>query len=204
MISATREIPLFPVSVQEYDLRPYYDIDTMWSQLEKIMIENDGEYALFPDTHSSYSYEKNIIRKFPRELQLNMMGAINAYAKSCGFKRQAYAESWFNVGMYGAETSPHKHSGCILSATFYPIFEEGSSNLVVERQLHPDMRPPDQFTSAHGGVDTDYNIIEYEIPIKEGHIYVWPSWLRHKCYMNESNRRVMVGINTLNKKVRND
>jgi hypothetical protein len=87
-----------------------------------------------------------------------------------------------------------------MSATFYPIFEEGSSNLVVERQLPHNMKPENQFTSAHGGVDTPYNMFEYEIPIKEGHIYVWPAWLRHKCYTNESDRRVMIGINTWNKK----
>jgi len=200
MITPTKEMVLFPVCVREYDLRSYYDKDAMWGQLEDMMIKNDGEYALFPDTHSSYSYEKDIIMKFSKELRGEIMGAINDYSKASGFKRQGYAESWFNVGMYGAETSPHKHSGCIMSATFYPIFEEGSSNLVVERQLPAELKPVDQFTSSHGGIDTPYNMVEYEIPIKEGHIYVWPAWLRHKCYMNTSNRRVMIGINTWNKK----
>ena len=188
---------LFPTLVLEYDLRDYYDKQHLRSTIHDDMKGKSGEYALFPDTWSSYSYNRNALEPFPT-LRNEIIDCINNYCYIAGFKEQHIKESWYNIGKAGAKVGKHKHSGCHMSATFYPVFNGGSSNLIVWRELPLNMKPEDQFSSAVKE-QTDYTIEKFELNIKEGHLYVWPAWLRHSAEPNQSNERLMIGINTINK-----
>lgn len=192
---------LFPTLVLEYDLRDFYDKQ----HLRSIIHDNtknkdvclDGTHGLFPDTWSSYTYNRNVLKPFPT-LRKEIMNCINNYCYIAGFKEQALKESWYNISKAGASVDKHKHSSCNISATFYPVFNDGSSNLIVWRELPHNMKPANQFSSTVKE-QTDYTIEKFELNIKEGHLYVWPAWLRHSAEPNQSNERLMIGINTVNK-----
>ena len=188
---------LFPTLLMEYDLRDFYHKSTLkQTLLDSIEGINpiQGNHRNFPYSWSSYNYDRDCLKPFP-DLKKEIMNCINHYAKTAGFKQQNYRESWFNIYKEGGEATPHVHYRCQVSATFYPILDEGSVGLTLWRTLHENLKPVDQFSSAME-TETPYTIENREIPIKEGHMYVWPSWTKHSTGINESQERWMIGINT--------
>ena len=195
----SKQLSLFPTLVQEYDIRDFYDKEEVHKMCDDLKERDDGIYGLFPRSFSCYAFEKDVLKHLNRTLAAEIMGSINQYARDSGFKHQKYGESWVNIGYRDSIVNPHKHSGCNLSATFYPVFPEGSSNLMVSRPIRFDLKPDDQYSGSIREFDTDYNIEHYEIPVKEGHLYVWPAWLHHWTNPNKSDMRIMIGVNTRNK-----
>lgn len=205
MIKPSESMSLFPVLVNEYDLRDYYDKDELRDLLYKVIKQKKtGYWWLFPESISSYSGSEDrdgddmFLYRMP-ELMQKVMGCINDYARQAGFKTQTPVNSWFNIAAENAEVKPHRHDGCNISCTFYPIFPTGSANLILHKPMKSGLRPEDQFTSSYNGKDSMYNISEYELTIKEGHLYVWPSWMVHSAKGNLSGERVMIALNTVNK-----
>ena len=83
--------------------------------------------------------------------------------------------SWFKFMEEGIISKFHVHDGSLLSGSYYPLLPEGAANLSV---IIPEKE-------------------RKEIPIKEGHLYVFPSWLEHGVVdINNCDKRVCIGFNT--------
>ena len=121
MIKPSESMELFPVLVNEYDLRDYYDKDELRELLYKtIEKKKTGYWGLFPDSISSYGPDRDgkFLYKMP-ELMKRVMGCVNDYARQAGFKTQVPRNSWFNIATENAKVRPHPHEGCNISCTFY-------------------------------------------------------------------------------------
>ena len=193
MLESTQRLSLFPSLMLEYDLREYYDKDDLMYKLYEIVKDKKlTDWGLAPNTITSYTNEQGVLNHLP-ELKKKIMWCVNDYAKIAGFKSQKLSNSWFNISIQEGSVMQHIHPGCDVSATFYPVFPEGSANLVMHR-LVPDI---DLFRKNHVGTDTAYNNSEYELNIKEGHLYVWPAWMTHSSRENNSDERVVIALNTI-------
>ena len=201
MLYPVNSLTIFPTLIQEYDLREYYDKDDIIEFLYSEIKNGDAKasYGLFDNTVSSYNYKNNFFQNEYSTLLKKIMSCINLYAKEAGFKQQKPANSWFNIGTYGADVKPHKHRDVNIASTFYPLFSKGSSNLILHRPIQENLIPENQFIKSHCGKDTAYNNEKYELKIKEGHLYVWPAWLIHSAEPNTTGERVTIALNTINK-----
>ena len=56
-----------------------------------------------------------------------------------------------------------------------------------------DITPESNFENLFSAVDA-------EISIKEGHLYLFPSWLEHGVKLNSTTNRIVVSFNTDRKK----
>ena len=207
LLQPTKDISLFPVLIYEYDLRDFYDKEEIKKYCyENIVNGKTGPWGVMPGTISSVGVDnplvgprnETVLDDFP-ELKKIIMGCVNEYARKAGFKSQKPGNSWFNLAPENGSVIPHKHNNCSISCTFYPIFPEGSANLIVHKPIRENLMPKNQFFASHRGMDTEYNISQYELPIKEGHAYVWPAWLVHSTENNMSDERIVIALNTVNK-----
>lgn len=84
--------------------------------------------------------------------------------------------SWFKFMEEGIISKFHVHNGSLLSGSYYPLLPEGAANLSV---IIPEKE-------------------RKEIPIKEGHLYVFSSLLKHGVVdINNCDKRVCIGLNSV-------
>jgi len=115
--------------------------------------------------------------------------------------------SWCNVMSQGSTLKFHMHAGSILSGIYYPQLPEGAMNLSI-------IDPKYMWSLVKSGKEhyptQTYNLTEKyfkskddnrkrkTIPLKEGHLYVFPSWLEHgSTDSNKCDERISISFNTI-------
>jgi len=78
-----------------------------------------------------------------------------------------------------------------MSGAFYPLLEKNTCNLVFRSPLYTALNfIPIKSTIANHFQD------DFVMPIKENHLYIFPSWLQHYTEENKGNKRIVVSFNT--------
>ena len=98
--------------------------------------------------------------------------------------------SWFSIMNKDSKLRPHTHKGSIISGAYYPKCPDGSVGLTFTNPLEP-YKMCELYDTT-----TEYNKGEWEFPIREGHLLLWPSWLQHGTNINNTNERYVISFNT--------
>jgi len=101
----------------------------------------------------------------------------------CPPKILRVANSWCNVMPRGSTLKFHMHVGSLLTGVYYPLLPEGAMHLSI---INP----------AQSSKDDNREI--KMIPMKEGHLYVFPSHFEHGSYIpNNCDKRIVISFNTI-------
>ena len=116
-------------------------------------------------------------------LQLSPRFDLTAYA--------VQAEGWINIGEHGALNSPHDHPGWVWSGCYYvqaPAGEGGGGEIeFLDTRTNVRTLTIDGAACFAG---------KYRLSPQTGQLLIFPSWLRHWVYPNESEElRVSVAFN---------
>lgn len=194
-MTKTKTFELFPVKVCEFDFsdKPYLQ-DVLDIIHEEIELEEVNEHFLLEgeECESSYSNEKTRPEIFDHpdmsEMKNDVLECLDTMAREIRSPRTTQIlDSWFNVMRGESSVKPHVHEKSFISGAFYVKLPEGSSKLYfnnpqakVGNKLYGSRILPEQF----------------EMPIKENHLYLFPSWLEHGTTSSTNEERIVISFNT--------
>ena len=172
--------------------------------LVKHALLSDGYHGELPQkalsTHSSHHQQYILDQKEFSSLKDEILCGVREYDERYGIHKKdiKLENSWFNVMPKGSTLTFHIHNGSLLTGAYYPLLPKGSADLEIIdpeyirslitsgkslKVLHEKWRSQDD------------NREKRTIPIKEGHLYVFPSWLEHGTLDNNSDRRIVIRFN---------
>jgi hypothetical protein len=187
---------LFPTCVIDFDLSQHSDINI----LLEIINETKNlcqPHGLLEDSISSFGIIP--ILEDPRLVNLKntIQMCIFDYAAIAGLEKIYITNNWYNIMSVGSRVTAHRHYGSTVSGAFYPLMDLNSSNLFFNSPIAPykmnDITP-------ESNLDNPFSTVESEINIKQGHLYIFPSWLEHGVNINKTSNRIVVSFNTDRKK----
>lgn len=89
---------------------------------------------------------------------------------------------WVNIGRPGAEHKPHRHPNNFLSGTYYARLPEGAGGIqfIDPRSESGLLMPQPEKLNKH-------NSGKITLPVQEGDLMLWMSWLQHAVPPNPSS-----------------
>lgn len=133
------------------------------------------------------------LQPFIEELKNNIMFYIN----QCEFKtdlKYRLDNIWININGYKDHNKPHIHPGCLFSGVYYLKTPKNCGNIVFK---HPaDILQYDWKKDLLKEVMQN-NCNEWFLPVQEGKMFIFPSWLYHYVMpnLNEKEDRISLAFN---------
>ena len=123
---------------------------------------------------------------------------LSYYTNECAFKNNLLYEiqfMWMNINSYKDTNVSHIHPNCLFSGVYYVKVPKEAGNIVF---LHPQLELlsydwKDEFKSKL--VENNSQI--WKMSVKEGRLYLFPSWLRHSVLpnLNKEEDRISIAFN---------
>ena len=184
---------LFPTLLEEYDLTGAPGIDEFRNHILQ-SIENNMHrgHSLAVNGVSSHGGFDPLNDPASREILAVFQECVNHYSDKMGTYPSMMSGAWYNVLPKGGYTERHRHESSVVSGAFYCQLPEGDfGQFFVVSPLQPYMM------CIHNVEPTRYGVYEMDIPIKEDHLYLFPSWLEHGSRVNNTDDdRITVSFNT--------
>jgi uncharacterized protein (TIGR02466 family) len=119
---------------------------------------------------------------------------VNAYWQHLNYSgKPAIVEMWANRYAPGSFIDTHNHSPVPLTSSFYLKKNKDSGNLVFE---HPNEVILKHQPYSFNNRSSYHQLFDYEVPVEEGDLVIFPSYLRHKTMPNQSTEdRIIIGTN---------
>jgi len=181
---------LFPTLLEEYDLSGAPGLD----YLKKHIKENgkNNEHSLAVNGVSSHGGWDPLDDENCRPIMDVLHECLTDYNHKIGNYPAIVSGSWYNILPKGGYTDRHRHESSVISGAFYLQLPEGDhGQFYVMSPLKPYMM------CIHNIQPTRYCVYEMDIPIKENHLYLFPSWLEHGSRVNNTDEdRITMSFNT--------
>tara|TARA_B100000586_G_scaffold261938_1_gene229667 strand:- start:192 stop:842 length:651 start_codon:yes stop_codon:yes gene_type:complete len=160
------------------------------------MIENwkdVGQHRLVKGGNSSYitGDEQFLGDKRLVDLWKTMQSCCDTYTEEAGIDYALISTSWFNTLGQGGTVEAHRHERSVISGAYYPYAEEGSNPLMLESPLQA-LRMNDCIIKS-----TNFNRYDMDVPVHQGVLVIFPSWLKHYVEPNDSKKRYVISFNTI-------
>ena len=169
---------LFPVLFEEYDLSGAPGLAEF-----KQHIKSSGKHdvhSLAVGGVSSHGGWDPLRDPKSEPILIAFQQCVNHYADKVGNFPCVISGSWYNILPHGGFTERHRHESSVISGAFYIDLPDKSGNFYMVSPLQPYMM------CVHNIKDAIYNEYQHEAPIKEDHLYLFPSWLEHGSRINMS------------------
>lgn len=114
---------------------------------------------------------------------------INEYVNSYGVIPANISYSWCNKYINNGIITPHKHEMSIVSGVYYPRILGKSSYLKIKNPCNPFK--VNEITHR----STVFNMQEFEIPLEENMLILFPSWVDHYSE-NQSEIKYVISFDT--------
>lgn len=181
---------LFPTLIESYDLSDHPDLDSF-----KKVIEEKGEtskHDLAVNGVSSHGGWDPLNDEDSAPMAVAFQDCLIDYTSKLGQWPVIISGSWYNILPPGGFTHRHRHESSVISGAFYLKLPEGDFG-----QFYVINPVAQHFMCMHYFTNTPYSTYEYNIDIKENHLYLFPSWLEHGSRVNNTeDDRVTVSFNT--------
>ena len=169
----TKSFELFPTPVREYDLSEHTNLRDI------ILNKNSVSHQLVTGGTSSYGeYEYLLEEPEMKNLKRDIEECLHDYMVDFGDpdEKLKILNSWFNVMSGEGKLTEHNHSKSTVSGAYYVKLPENSTKLYFK-----------SYWKYHK---------KFEVPIKEGHLYLFPSYLIHGGTKQTNEERIVVSFNT--------
>ena len=181
---------LFPTLLEEYDLTEAPGLDHFKNRIKEQ--GKTSEHSLAVNGVSSHGGWDPLDDEGCLDMLNIFHECLNDYNTKIGNYPAIISGSWYNILPKGGYTAPHRHESSVISGAFYLELPEGDfGQFFVCSPLKPYMM------CIHNIQPTRYGVYEMDIPIKENHLYLFPSWLEHGSRVNNTDEdRITVSFNT--------
>jgi uncharacterized protein (TIGR02466 family) len=118
--------------------------------------------------------------------------ALNEYANVIGQPELKLSNSWSHIQYEGSYVVDHTHPNSKVSGVLYLNTSKDSNNLIFKN--------PNPYSKIDAPVKgTDFNFTINEIPVGNGRLVMFPSWLEHgsNYNINKTQGRTMISFNSL-------
>jgi len=181
---------LFPTLLEEYDLRTAPGLEYF-----KNHIKEKGAtsvHSLAVNGVSSHGGWDPLQDKGCLDIMNVFHQCLDDYNSKIGNYPSMISGAWYNKLPKGGYTARHRHESSVVSGAFYCQLPEGDfGQFFVVSPLQPYMM------CIHNVQPTRYGVYQMDIPIKEDHLYLFPSWLEHGSRVNNTDEdRITVSFNT--------
>ena len=181
---------LFPVLLEEYDLTGAPGVDEFHHH-----VKTNGkshEHSLAVNGVSSHGGWDPLRDKVSEPMLVAFQQCCNHFTEKMGNWPVVISGSWYNILPKGGRTERHRHESSVISGAYYIDLPEGDfGKFFVVSPLQPYMM------CIHNVQETPYGMYFYDVPIKERHLYLFPSWLEHGSRVNNTEHdRWTVSFNT--------
>ena len=184
---------LFPTLLEEYDLTGAPGVDAFEEHILKGIKDNMHRgHSLAVNGVSSHGGFDPLNDPASREILAVFQECVNHYSDKMGTYPSMMSGAWYNVLPKGGYTERHRHESSVVSGAFYIKLPEGDcGNFYVVSPLQQYMMCM-QFVKK-----SLYGDYFFDVPIKESHLYLFPSWLEHGSRVNNTDDdRITVSFNT--------
>ena len=181
---------LFPTLLEEYDLTEAPGLEYLKEYVKSSGKNN--EHSLAVNGVSSHGGWDPLDDDGCRPMIDVFHECLNDYNTKIGNYPVILSGSWYNILPKGGYTATHRHESSVISGAFYLQLPEGDfGQFFVVSPLKPYMM------CIHNIQPTPYGVYEIDIPIKENHLYLFPSWLEHGSRVNNTEgERITMSFNT--------
>tara|TARA_B110000977_G_C11001855_1_gene464156 strand:- start:504 stop:1097 length:594 start_codon:yes stop_codon:yes gene_type:complete len=118
--------------------------------------------------------------------------ALNEYANVIGQPELKLSNSWSHIQYEGSYVVDHTHPNSKVSGVLYLNTSKESNNLIFKN--------PNPYCKIDAPVNgTEFNFTINEIPVGNGRLVMFPSWLEHgsNYNINKTQGRTMISFNSL-------
>ena len=184
-----KKFDLFPTPIMEFDFSSHLDI----SKILDIIGEDfqSPPHSLVKNGYSSFHLVQPILKSpLLTDLKNDFQKCVDHYSINLDIKESIITDSWFNIIHSKGKIEPHNHGASVISGAFYPLLEEDTCNLYFKSPLYTSLN----FRPLKG--DRSHFQADYNLPIKQNHLYLFPGWLEHYTEENRGDKRIVISFNT--------
>jgi uncharacterized protein (TIGR02466 family) len=189
----TFNIQLFGIPVIGYDLN--LDNSSLISYSYKLKEKNTGRYI-----SNEGGWQSNNLNVQDSELQplfKNLKDPILSFAEYCGFKKNLTYKLnnvWININGYKDYNNTHIHPGCLFSVVYYVKTPKNCGELMFS---NPSVQILYDWKEEFMEKLNNMNCFKWSLPVKEGKLYIFPSWVWHyvKPNLNKNEDRISMAFN---------
>lgn len=179
---------LFPTTVIEFDLRGYPNKQNLLNYIQNF---NSKDHSLISNGKSSHGYDDILFNKNFQDLNNKISECIQTYTNYLELEPNSILESWFNILENGGSTESHHHFSSVISGAYYPLLKDNTCDLIFNSPLYSSIAYCNN--TNHNNPNFYYN---FQMPIKQDYLYLFPGWLEHKTEVNRGERRIVISFNT--------
>ena len=183
---------LFPTLLEEYDLTGAPGVDEFRDHIMKGIDDNMHRgHSLGVNGESSHGGFDPLGDPAAQNMVKAFQECVNHYSDKMGNWPCVISGGWYNVLPKGGFTERHRHESSVISGAYYIKLPEDTGKFYVVSPLQQYMM------CMHFIKDSIYGDYFYDVPIKENHLYLFPSWLEHGSRINNTEGdRITVSFNT--------
>ena len=111
---------------------------------------------------------------------------------------QVLSNMLINMSLYKDINKIHNHPGADISGVYYVKTPDDCGDIVFE---HPAINVLGYYFTELSKEFNEYNSSAWAKPAVENHLYLFPSWLKHRVEpnLNKTKERISISFNTLEK-----
>ena len=183
---------IFPISIIEFKIplntkKIQEDLEKYKNTMERPPLFNgdgDGTSTYNPSFSVLKDDEFSLLTK---EFEI----CLKEYTELTGLTEVQISNSWFSIMNKNVGIGEHRHPGSVVTGVYYPKYPVNSIELTLSNPLQPYKMCElyDKIT----GFNSDIGFI----PIQEGYLYLFPSWLEHGTNLNTTDERYVISFNTI-------
>lgn len=181
---------IFPIAIMEFKIP--LDTKKLQGDLEKYKSTMKNHPLLEGGGASTYGpYDRILENEEFSSLNKEFKICIEEYKELSGLRELEIGNSWLSIMNKNVSLKEHRHQASIISGAYYPKCPVNSVGLTFRNPLEPYM-----MCELYSKV-TEFNAAKTVLPVQEGYLFLFPSWLEHGTNTNTTNERYVISFNTI-------
>ena len=181
---------IFPIAIMEFKIP--LDTKKLQGDLEKYKSTMKNHPLLEGGGASTYGpYDRILENEEFYSLNSAFKICIEEYKELSGLRELEIGNSWLSIMNKNVSLKEHRHQASIISGAYYPKCPVNSVGLTFNNPLEPYM-----MCELYSKV-TEFNAAKTVLPVQEGYLFLFPSWLEHGTNTNTTNERYVISFNTI-------
>jgi uncharacterized protein (TIGR02466 family) len=181
---------IFPIAIMEFKIP--LSTKKLQEDLKKYKSTMKGHPLLEGGGSSTYDPNDSILEKtefnlLKKEFEI----CLEEYKELTGLRKFQIINSWLSIMNKNVSLREHRHQASIISGAYYPKCPVGSVGLTLNNPLEPY-----KMCELYSKV-TEFNAVKGILPVQEGYLYLFPSWLEHGTNVNTTDERYVISFNTM-------
>jgi uncharacterized protein (TIGR02466 family) len=186
---------IFKIPIYEFKLD--LDNDKLYNYCKKYQREKSGRVVSNLGGYQSKELDLNepTLKPILEEIKLH----VNTFSnKVLNGLDQTVDNLWFNINRYKDSNLVHNHPNAEISGTYYVKTPDECGQIIFQHPAFDVLSYYSILKGKNSSPTGPYDSLAWNMPVCEGTLYLFPSWLNHRVEsnMNKTEDRVSLAFNT--------